>query len=116
MGLVLGFALVVGVAIGLAVTAVTGGLAAIIAIRGARRRLYVWRVAAVAATIFVGVLVLLVQHYANEPVRPASDYDIVAKNFFVLGLGYSATPGIAAFVAAIVSFLCPKRSAVTLTS
>ena len=66
--------------------------------------------AAVAATIFAGVLVLLVQHYAYQPVRPGSDYDIVTKNFFVSGFGYSATPGIAAFVAAMVSSLCPKRS------
>ena len=109
MGLALGFALLVGVVIGLAVTAATGGLAVVITIRGAKRRLYVWRVVAVAATIFVGVLVLLVQHYANQPVRPGSDYDIVTENFFVSGFGYSATPGIAAFVAALVSLRCPKR-------
>ena len=111
MGLVLGFALLVGVVIGLAVTAITGGLAVVIAIGGARRRLYAWRVVAVAATIFVGVLVLLVQHYANQPVRPGSDYNIVLKNFFVSGFGYSATPGIAAFAEVLVSFLCPKRPA-----
>lgn len=111
MGLVLGFALLVGVVIGLAVTAATGGLAVVITIRGARRRVYVWGVVAVAATIFAGALVLLVQHYANEPTRSGSDYDIVMKNFFVSGFGYSATPGIAAFVAALVSFLCPKRPA-----
>ena len=111
MGLVLGFALLVGVVIGLAVTAATSGLALVISIRGARRRLYVWRVVAVTATIFAGALVLLVQHCANQPTRPGSDYDIVMKNFFVSGFGYSATPGIAAFVAALVSYLCPKRPA-----
>ncbi|KKM96223.1 hypothetical protein LCGC14_1180230 [marine sediment metagenome] len=109
MGLVLGFAILVGVVIGLVVTAVTGGLAVVITIRGAKRRLYVWRVVAVVAAIFVGVLAILVQHYANRPVRPGSDYDIVTENFFVSGFGYSATPGIAAFVAALVSLRCPKR-------
>ena len=110
MGLILGFALLVGIVIGLAVTAATGSLGVVITIKEARQRLYVWRVVAVVATILVGVLVLIVQHCANQPVRPGSDYDIVMKNFFVSGLGYSATPGIAALVAALVSSLCPKKS------
>ena len=109
MGLVIGFALLVGVVIGLVVTGATGGLAMVIAIRGAKRRLYVWRVAAVAAAILVGGLVLLVQHCANQPVKPGNDYDIIMQNFFIAGLGYSATPGIAAILATLATSLCPKR-------
>lgn len=111
MGLVLGFALLVGVAVGLAVTAATGGLALAIAIGKAKRRLYVWRVVAVGTVVFVAVLALLVQHFANAPARPGSDYDVVMRNFFLSASGYSAAPGVAALLAAALSSFCPRRPA-----
>jgi len=111
MGLVLGSALLAGVAVGLAVTAATGGLALAITIGRAKRRLYVWRVVVVGTAVFVAVLALLVQQFGNEPVRPGNDYDVVMRNFFVCALGYSAAPGVAALLAAVLSSLCPRKPA-----
>jgi len=111
MGLIIGFGLFAGVVIGLVVTAATGTLALVVTLRGARRRLYVWRVVRASAAILVGVLILLVQVFVNQPVNPGNDYDIIMQNLFIAGLGYSATPGVAALVGALVSYLCPRMSA-----
>ncbi len=111
MGIIIGFGLAVGIAIGLVVSVASGGLALVITITAANRRLHVWRVMAVATPVIAIALLLLVGQCANQPAKPGNDYDIVISNFFIAGLGYAATPGIAAFLAALVSIFCPKRLA-----
>ena len=111
MGIIIGFGLAVGIAIGLVVAVASGGLALVITITAAKRRLHVWKVMAVATPVFATALVVIVWLCANQSVRGGEDYDIMMRNFFIAGLGYSATPGIAAFLAALVSIFCPKRLA-----
>jgi 4-amino-4-deoxy-L-arabinose transferase-like glycosyltransferase len=109
MGIVLAFAMVVGILMGLMLSALMIFVSAISVLKLAKRRDHAWLAYAVALAIFLPLLMLAVQYYPYETARPGSDYDIAMKNFFITGLGYSASTGIAALLAMLMVLFCPKK-------
>lgn len=115
MGIFFGIAMVGGVIVGLGIVLVLGSIDFVI-MRRVNRRIYARQFFNSMFTIIPLLLVLGMIFYPYEYVRPGGnyDYDITTKNFFIGGLGYSASIGIAALFAAIVAFLyplslCPKK-------
>lgn len=109
MGFIIFVIMSVGCVMGLAVTATLGTLSVLIIYRRTRRNVRSWWT---SAAVFAAVLILLViclRAYPYAPVSPGSDYDIMAKNLFLQGLGYCAAPGIAALAAALVAVLSVKN-------
>lgn len=103
MGLVLMAALIAGCVLGLGAAAGLGGIGIVMASRSAGGRARAW---GCFAAVFLSVLllcILAVQLFPYEAVRPGSDYDILAKNLFFQGLGYCASPGLAALLAGLAT-------------
>lgn len=92
------------------ITAILGALGAVLTVKIAKRRAHVWQCFAAAFAVALAVLILAVHHYPYGQVRPGSDYDIAMKNFFLRGLGYCASPGPAALLAALAAWLTAKQS------
>ena len=109
MGLIIGFGMFVGCVIGLVVTVAFGGWGIWLAIRKAKHVKRIWYVFATMLAIILIVGMIGVHEYPYESVRPGNDYGIVMKNMFLQGLGYCTVPGIAAFLAALVTFAIPQR-------
>jgi 4-amino-4-deoxy-L-arabinose transferase-like glycosyltransferase len=109
MGLILVAGMAAGCAVGLIITAILGGLGVVLTIKIGKSRGRVWWYFAVAFVVAVALLILGVYHYPYAPARPGSDYDTVMKNSFLQGLGYCASLGLAAFLAALATLLAPMK-------
>lgn len=113
MGIFFGFAASVGMMIGLTITILLGSIAFAI-MQNANRRIYTRPFFTIMFAIVLLPLMLVVSYYPYEQVRPGDDYDIAMRNIFMQALGYSASFGIAALLAALAVLscpvsLCPKR-------
>ena len=108
MGIVLGFALVVGGFIGVMVTGLSGYFAVTMVVRRAGKMRHVWLTSATVAAISLGILVFVTRRLSDAPGNPGGDYYVLMKNFFIRGLGYAAAPGIAALLGALALPLCPS--------
>jgi hypothetical protein len=113
VGLILFAIMAAGAVLGLGITALLGGIGIAMTAKrakSAQNRARVWRVFAAAFVGLLCILVAIVYAYPYEQVRPGSDYEIVAKNFFLQGLGYCAAPGIAGLLAALAAMMVRGKS------
>jgi len=113
MGIFLGVAGLAGLMIGQMITILLGSIAFAIT-QNANRRIYAWPFFTIMFAIVLLPLMLVVSNYPYEHVRPGNDYDILMKNIFMQGFGYSASVGVAALLAALAVpwcpvYLCSKR-------
>lgn len=100
MGRVLIGALIVGGALGLMLTTITGGAGVFLTARNAKNRSqFLWRFA-VAGVIVLTLCVVAANQHPYATVRPGSDYDVALQNLFLQCFGYCASPGTAALMAA----------------
>ena len=107
MGIILGFALFVGVIIGLAISVGLCVLAVILTKKASTRRLNVWRVFVSVALVSLPVLACAVYFVPYDTGSPGSNYNILFKYYFVIGLAYAAIPGIASVLSFLATTLCP---------
>ena len=109
MGVFLFGGMLAGCIFGFAVTAVLGAVGLAVTIRLARTRVRAWRWFAVAVALLCLLCLIAVHMYPYPAVRPGSDYDVAMKNLFLQGLGYCASPGLAALLAALATMLGAKK-------
>jgi hypothetical protein len=109
MGLVLMAGLIAGCALGLIFAASVGGVGVLLAVKSAKRRRRVWWCFAAVFVVLLLLGIVAVHQYPFAAVSPGSDYDVALKNLFLQGLGYCATPGPAALLAALATLWMPKR-------
>jgi len=108
MGMVLGFALFIGVLIGLMISALLVITAVIMTAKAARTRAHAWRTFILVALAALPVLVLAVYHYPYDTGTPGSNYNLLFKHFLLIGLAYAAIPGAAALAACLTTLFCRK--------
>jgi hypothetical protein len=111
VGLVVMAAMFAGCALGLIVTGLAGGPGVVLAVRSARIRSRVWWSFAVVFAVVLALGIVAVHQYPYGTVRPGSDYDVAAKNLFLQGFGYCASPGAAALLVGLATLLTPKKNA-----
>lgn len=111
MGLMLIAALFAGCVLGLMVTALPGGAGVMLAVKMAKSRRFVWWGFGLAFVIVLALCLGAVQDYPYGAVSPGSDYDVAMKNFFIEGVGYGASPGLAALLAGLATRLMPRKPA-----
>jgi len=109
MGLVLMAAMFAGCVLGFMISSVAGGTAVFVTFRNARNRTGVWWIFLAVFAIAIGITIVAVYHYPYATPRPGSDYDVALRNLFLQGLGYCASPGPAALIAALTTFLAPRK-------
>jgi hypothetical protein len=110
MGVFLFAGMFFGCALGFGVTSVLGVIALGLTLRNAKRRPLAWRVFAVAFLVLLPSPILAVYFYPFATGDPGSNYDILMKNYFFQGLGYGASPGLAALPAGLTTLLAPSGS------
>ena len=110
MGIFLGFSLFVGIIIGTLVSAALVTIAIILTRKASMRRISVWRVFACVAIVSLPVLVFAVYLFPYDSGTPGSNYGILFKYYFLLGLAYSAVPGVSALMAFLATMFCPMNS------
>jgi hypothetical protein len=110
MGLVLMAGMFAGGAVGFIFSAIAGFGSMVLTIRNAKARRQVWWTFAVVFVVVLAACIVAVVQYPYDTVRPGSDYDVAMRNLFLQGLGYFASPGIAAIVAAVATFIAPRKS------
>ena len=108
MGIILGFSLFIGVVIGVLISILFGTAAVIAAVKGAKRRMHVWRVFLPVAIVSMTLLILGVYHYAYDTGAPGSNYCSLFGHFFLVGLAYAAIPGVASVLAFLATLFCPR--------
>ena len=109
MGRVLIGALIVGGALRLMLTTITGGAGVFLTARNAKNRSqFLWRFA-VAGVIVLTLCVVAANQHPYATVRPGSDYDVALQNLFLQCFGYCASPGTAALVAAMTTWFAPRK-------
>ena len=113
MGLILVAALFAGCVLGLIVTTILGGVGVLLTIKSAKTRIRVWWCFAAGFAVLLLLGIVAVHEYPYGVVRPGSDYNVAMKNFFLQGFGYCASPGPAALLAALGTWLMPKKTANT---
>ncbi len=111
MGFILIAVMFAGGALGLVATTALGSVALALTTRSAKSRKYVWWTFAAAFGVGVTLCIVAVHEFPYGAVRPGSDYDVAMKNLFLRGLGYCASPGPAALLAALATRLLPKLRA-----
>jgi len=99
MGMIIGFALFVGAFIGTIVSIVLCVLAIAKTKKVSHARLNVWSLFVTGFVIFLAVLIFAISCYPFASAMPGADYDIITKNFFLKGLFYGSSPGVAAILA-----------------
>lgn len=112
MGMVLGFALLIGVIAGALVSALLVGAAVILTRKAARTRAHAWRTFIVSSLLFLPILLLAVYHYPYDTGTPGSNYSILFKHFSLIGFLFTAAPGVAALLALAAVFGRRKTLAV----
>jgi len=112
MGIILGFALFIGVSIGVLVSILLVTTAVIAAVKRARRRMHVWRVFLPVAIVSMTLLILGVYHYPYDTGTPGSNYSLLFRHFFFVGLAYAVIPGIASVLAFLTTLFCRDYSIV----
>jgi len=108
MGIVLGFSLFIGVFIGVLVSVALVAVAIILTRKASTQRLYVWRIFALVALVSLPVLIFVVYRYPYDTGTPGSNYAILFKYYFFIGLAYTVTPGAAAILAFLATLFCRK--------
>jgi len=103
------FVIAAGCVVGLIVTAILGGVGFATTAKRAKTHVHAWRYFAVASGVFLCLLIVGVYVFPYETVKPSSDYDILARNLFLQGLGYCAAPGVAGLLAAIAARLSSPK-------
>ncbi len=110
MGVFLVAGMLAGCALGVIVTAALVGAGIIAAMKSAKSRMHVWWTFAAVFAIALTLCIIAVHEYPYGMASPGSDYDVVMKNFFLQGLGYCASLGLAALIAALTTFLAPRKA------
>jgi len=110
MGIILGFALFIGVFIGGLVSVLLVTTAVIAAVKRARRRMHVWRVFPLVAIVSMALLILGVYHYPYDTGTPGSNYSLLFGHFFFIGLAYAVIPGVASVLAFLTTLFCRDYS------
>lgn len=96
--------------LGLVVTAIAGGAGLVLASRSSRTRTRHWRAFTAVFVIILSLCLLGVNQFPYDTARPGADYDIIMRNSFLQTLGYSASPGVAALLAALVAMMTPRAA------
>jgi hypothetical protein len=109
MGLILIAAMFAGGALGLMISGTGLAVGLIATKRAAASRKGVWKMFWMAFGVLLVLLIVGVQLYPYDPVKPGSDYDVTMKNLFLQALGYCGSPGIAGLVAALTTKWCPQK-------
>lgn len=109
MGVILIIGLLAGIVCGLVVTAILGTGAVVVARKQSARRRHVWPALGAAAVVLTPLLMLAVYRYPWPAVRPGSDYNIAMQNLFLGGIGYGASPGMAALLACLILPFLPGK-------
>jgi hypothetical protein len=99
-----------GCVLGFMISSVAGGAAMFVAFRNARHRTGVWWIFLAVFAIALLITIVAVYHYPYATPRPGSDYDVALRNLFLKGLGYCACLGPAALIAALATFLAPRKT------
>ena len=108
MGIILGFSLFIGVFIGLLISILLVTTAAIVVVKGAKRRMHVWRVFLPVAVVSMTLLILGVYHYPYDTDTPGSNYSSLFGHFFFVGLVSAVIPGVASILAFLATLFCPR--------
>ena len=109
MGMIIGFAMFIGVLIGLLVSIPLCILGLLKAGAASDKRLNVWPLFVAGFLICLSGLLLGIPYFPYASIRPGADYGIIMKNFFLRGIFYAASPGVAAIFALLSTRLgCRK--------
>lgn len=108
MGIILGFLLFNGVFIGAMISFLLVTTAVIAAVKGAKRRMHVWRVFLPVAIVSMTLLILCVYHYPYDTGTPGSNYSSLFGHFFFVGLAYAVIFGVASVLAFLATLFCPR--------
>ena len=106
MGIILGFSLFIGVFVGALISIPLVIATVIAAVKGAGRRMHVWRMFVPVALISLSVLIFGVYHYPFDTGTPGSNYTSLFGHFFFVGLAYAVIPGAATVMALLSTFFC----------
>lgn len=107
MGMILGFALFVGIIIGLVISAGLCILAVILTKKASMRRVHVWRVFVSVTLALLPALVCAVYFFPHDTGSPGSNYSILFKYYLIAGFAYAAIPGVAAILSFFATVFCP---------
>ena len=113
MGMVLMVAMAVGGIVGLVINGILGTTGLIMTARNSNKRARVWLYFFATVAIAMPIIVFAVYSFPYAQAKPGSDYDIVMKNLFLQAVGYCASPGAAALIAALATYLAPRKPAVS---
>ena len=108
MGIILGLSLFIGVLIGVLISILFVTTAVIAAVKGAKRRMHVWRVFLPVAIVSMTLLILGVYHYPYNTGTPGSNYSSLFGHSFFVGLAYAAIPGVSSVFAFLTTLFCPR--------
>ena len=104
MGMVLGFALFIGVMGGALASILLIITAVILTQKAARTRAHAWQTFTLVALLSLPVLALAVYFYPYDTGTPGSNYNILFRYFFITGFAYASIPGAAAMLACLATF------------
>lgn len=107
MGMILGFALFVGIIMGLAISIGLCILAVILVKKASMRCAHVWRVFTSVAFVLLPSLTFAVYFFPYDTGSPGSNYSILFKYYLIAGFAYAAIPGVAAILSFFATVFCP---------
>jgi hypothetical protein len=109
MGMILGFALFVGALIGTIVSVVLCVIAIVKTKKALHERLDVWPLFVTGFVVCLSVLLFVISYFPFPSATPGTDYGITMKNFFLKGIFYGGSPGVAAILALATTGLGRRR-------
>ena len=109
MGMILGFALFVGALIGTIVSVVLCVIAIVKTKKALHERLDVWPLFVTGLVVGLSVLLFVISYFPFPSATPGTDYGITMKNFFLKGIFYGGSPGVAAILALATTGLGRRR-------
>ena len=109
MGMILGFALFVGALISTVVSVVLCVLAIVMIRKASHERLNVWPLSVAGFVVCLSALLFVISYYPFASVSPGTDYDVTMKNFFLQGILYGVSPGVAAILALLSTGLGRRK-------
>ena len=107
--MIIGFVLFIGTFIGIIVSILLCVLAIVKTKKASHERLNAWSLFATGFVVCLSVLIFVIPYYPFAFARPGADYDIIMKNFFLKGIFYGASPGVAAILALFSTRLGPRK-------